>query len=72
MAEVANRLLLSRREAAGALGISIDTLVRLLDRGELRAVRVGRSVRVPRSEVESFVERRLTASRNAARRGMQS
>jgi excisionase family DNA binding protein len=56
-----NRLL-SRREAALALGISVDTLARLLDRSELRAVRVGRSVLVPTSEVESFVNRRLATA----------
>jgi excisionase family DNA binding protein len=60
------RMLLTRREAADALGVSVDTLVRLLDAGELRAVRVGRSVRVPTSEVESFVDRRLTPSSDAA------
>lgn len=56
------RILLTRREAAHMLGISIDSLARLLDGSELRAVRVGRSVLVPTSEVESFVTRRLATA----------
>jgi len=59
MARPTYPVLLTRRDAADALGISVDTLVRLLDRGELRAVRIGRSVLVPEAEVNSFVERRL-------------
>jgi excisionase family DNA binding protein len=55
------RVLLTRRDAAAALGISVDTLGRLIEGGELRAVRVGRSVLVPTSEVKSFVTRRLAA-----------
>ena len=47
MARSAYPVLLTRHDAADALGISVDTLVRLLDRGELRAVRIGRSVLVP-------------------------
>jgi hypothetical protein len=39
------------------MGISIDTLVSHLDSGEVRAVRVGRSVLVPASEVVPFCER---------------
>jgi len=60
MARPTYPVLLTRRDAADGLGISVDTLVRLLDRGELRAVRIGRSVLVPESEVNSFVERRLS------------
>ena len=73
MTKPANRLLLSRREAAEALSISVDTLVRLLDRGELRAVRVGRSVLVPASEVASFVDRQLSErGETPSRTGVQA
>jgi excisionase family DNA binding protein len=44
-------LLLSRREAAEQLGVSTDTIARLIARGQLRAVRIGRAVRVPREDV---------------------
>jgi excisionase family DNA binding protein len=56
------RILLTRREAAHVLSISVDSLARLLDGSELRAVRVGRSVLVPTSELESFVTRRLATA----------
>ena len=49
---------MSRREAAGALGISTKTLDRWLRRPEvpLRAVRLGeRLVRVSRADVEALV-----------------
>jgi excisionase family DNA binding protein len=60
MEQTSTSLLLSRREAAQALGVSIDTLAQLISTGELRVVRFGRSVRVPRAEVLTLVERRLT------------
>jgi len=66
-------MLMTRRDAAGSLGVSIDTLARLIDRGELRAVRIGRSVLVPASEVGSFVERRLSETSDVhARNGEES
>jgi excisionase family DNA binding protein len=70
MGDIRTRILLTRREAADALGISIDTLGRLLDRGELRAVRVGRSVLVPTSDVQSFVDRRLSETSDAKARAV--
>ena len=62
MIDSSSRVLLTRREAAGALGISVDTLARLLDAGELGFVRLGRSVLVPMSEVQSLVDRRLSTT----------
>jgi excisionase family DNA binding protein len=67
-----NRSLLTRREAADALAISVDTLARLIDRGVLQPVRIGRSVRVPLSEVQSFVNRQLPESRPETRAKAQS
>jgi excisionase family DNA binding protein len=64
--------LLTRREAAAALAISVDTLTKLLDGHELRAVRVGRSVLVPTSEIQSFVDRRLTATDAETRAGVEA
>lgn len=52
------RLLLTRADAAAALAISIDTLSRLIQRGELGVVRIGRSVLVPHDDVVSLIERR--------------
>jgi excisionase family DNA binding protein len=50
-------LLLSVRDASRALGLGRDATYRLVREGRLRSVRVGRRSLVPRSELESFVER---------------
>jgi len=49
--------MLSRRQVAEPLSVSISTVNRLLQRGELRGVHVGRSVRISESEVEAFLMR---------------
>ena len=50
-------LLVSVEQAAGLLGIGRTTLYELIRRGEVRPIRIGRSVRIPRRELEAFVER---------------
>jgi excisionase family DNA binding protein len=58
------RLLYSRRDAAGALSVSVDTLERMIKRGDITAVRIGRrGVRVPRSELDAFIDRKATGLR---------
>ena len=59
MPQTDESLLLHRAEAASLLGISIDTLAHLIADRELQVVRIGRSVRIPRREVEALIERRL-------------
>jgi excisionase family DNA binding protein len=54
---VTDKIMLSRREAAEALGVSIDTVAALIAAGELRAVRIGKAVRVPREEIEGLIRR---------------
>jgi excisionase family DNA binding protein len=51
------QLLLTRREAAAALGVSVDTIAHLIQSGELRGVRIGKSVRVPQHELNALIER---------------
>jgi excisionase family DNA binding protein len=53
----AGAVLVSVREAAGRLGVSERTVWRLLDRGELRALRLGRVVRIPVASLQSLVAR---------------
>lgn len=43
-------------EAARYLGISQRTLYRLIDSGELRAYKLGRVVRLQKSDVDAFIE----------------
>ena len=47
-------LLLRVSEAAALLGVSRSTLYQLIARGELRVIRIGRSVRVPREALETI------------------
>ncbi len=52
------RLLLRVEEAAEALAISRTALYVLLRAGEVPAVHIGRSVRIPLGALEAYVERR--------------
>lgn len=47
-------LLLSKRDAAQALGVSLRTVDNLLTARELPARRIGRRVLIPRSALEKF------------------
>jgi len=57
MPETVTPLLLSRRNAAAVLSVSLATIENLIDRGELEPVRIGRGVRIRRSDVEDLVKR---------------
>jgi excisionase family DNA binding protein len=48
----AGRLLLRVAEAAEVLAISRSSLYQLMSSGEVRTVRLGRTVRIPRRELE--------------------
>ena len=48
----ATRGFLSASEAAAVLGLSSRTVYRMLSRGDLNAVRVGGSIRIPIAELE--------------------
>jgi len=43
---------LSVREAGAVVGCSADSMRRFIAAGQVRAIRVGRLVRVPRAEIE--------------------
>ena len=62
----ARRLLYSVREASDALGVSDITVRRMLDRGDIVKVRLGRRVMIPVQSVEKFIRNQVTA---ATRRG---
>lgn len=50
-------LLLKVNESAAALGITRSRLYQLMQSGELKHVKLGRSTLIPREELESFVAR---------------
>ena len=54
---VVRPLLVSVEQAAGLLGIGRTTLYELIRRGDVRPIRIGRCVRIPRRELEAFVDR---------------
>lgn len=48
---------------AGQLGISAREVYRLIEKGEVRAFRVGRALRIPASEVERFISAHMVEVR---------
>ncbi len=52
-------LLLAPSDAAQLLGCGRTHLYSLLRKGELRSIRIGRLRRIPRTEVEAYIERQL-------------
>lgn len=52
-------LLIGARDAARRLGCGRDSAYELIRTGRLRAVKIGRRLLVPRSELDAFVEREL-------------
>lgn len=50
-------LVVTAEEAASLLGVSVNTVYALCQRGELRAGRVGRRWLIPRVEVSSWLSR---------------
>ncbi len=44
--------LISASQAAATLGVSVYTIRRLIDAGDLRAVRIRRRILIPRAEIE--------------------
>ena len=53
-------ILLSVREVASQLGLAPKTVRKLIRTGSLRGVRIGRTWRVGKSDLDLFVERRRT------------
>ncbi len=51
--------LLTLDEAAELLSLGRSTLYKLMRAGEMRAIRVGRSIRIPRGEVKKLIARKL-------------
>ena len=54
-------ILLTKREIARALRLSVRSVDRLVNAGEIHSMRLGRSVRFPASELNRLVDRHLEA-----------
>ncbi len=55
---IATSPLLTRQESAERLNQSVRTVDKLIESGELPAVRIGRSIRIRPSAIEYFIEAR--------------
>jgi excisionase family DNA binding protein len=49
-------LFLTPQQAAAALQISVVTIYRAVDRGQLAAARVGRALRIPRAALDELAQ----------------
>ncbi len=67
MIDQSERLLYRIPEAAWRLGLSRSTIYEIIAAGELRAIKIGRAVRIPASELEAWVARRANTSDNLPR-----
>jgi len=52
-----NKACFSRDELARRLGVSRDSVIRAIQRGELKIVRFGRRVLIPRSELDRLLRK---------------
>lgn len=50
------QVVFSRRETAEMLGVSLDSVIRAISRGDIKAIRFGRRLLIPRSEIERLLE----------------
>jgi excisionase family DNA binding protein len=57
-----NKLLFRVAEAADALGVSRSKAYELIKRGEIPAIRVGASTRIPVDWLREWIDRQLVAS----------
>jgi excisionase family DNA binding protein len=51
---------LRKHEVAARLGVSVDTVERRIKDGSLKAVRIGRAVRIAEQDFQAFVRRSST------------
>lgn len=56
------QICIGREEAARALDLSLRGVDYLIARGQIKAIRVGRRVLIPRTEIERFVRGQNQAS----------
>ena len=61
-----NGLLLSIQDTAKQLNVSVRTVRRMIEAGELPVVRVRRSVRIPANALETWVEKQATLENNTS------
>ncbi len=69
MASILSHDLLTAREVAEAMRVSTMTVYRLIKSGELRAIRVGKHLRIRESDVASYLETRVVGAHDGSEGG---
>jgi excisionase family DNA binding protein len=64
------KLLVNRKEAASLLSVSVQSIDKLVHRGELRCVRVGKRLLIPPEVLQEFT-RKKTSAASPARQAVQ-
>jgi len=49
--------MLTKKDVSKNLNISTKTVDRLILRGQLKALKIGRSIRIPQDELDEFIKR---------------
>jgi excisionase family DNA binding protein len=57
-------IMLTKKQVCEVTSMSLSSINRIIDSGKMRPVRIGRAVRIPSEELESFLES-LKEARNA-------
>ena len=55
---LSNREVLTAPEAAAVLRVGRTTMYRLINSGEIRSIKIGRKVLIPRTFIREFIEKR--------------
>jgi excisionase family DNA binding protein len=58
-----DRLLLTVKEAADILGVSVSTCYKLIAHEEIPSVQIGRRIRVPEKELRECITQRIKGGR---------
>ncbi len=66
MAELLDEDWLTVKAVARKLNVSVQEIYELIKFGQLKAIRIGRSIRVPRRYLEEFVKERADATFRAS------
>jgi len=67
-AEMAKHTLLTKKEVAENLTVSIRSIDRMISAQELRAIKVRGSIRIPLKEVENYIDKQLNRIQNNQQR----
>jgi len=59
-----NKLLYNPPELAPIMSMSKPTIYDLIKRGEIKSFKIGKSIKIPHTEVERFIAERMQSEQN--------